>query len=247
MESHEVPETAGLTADDAGRALAALSADVIGNVEHPYTSGAHPQHQEWLAYAQRLHELRAAGKVEQERQEQDAAIDVCRAGDAAATAALRTEAAAEIERLTELGFDPIPVPDAPQAHTVRAWRLQRLNAEGKTAELSAALADELRGLNAPSATMELLRQYADMENPDPELRERVFAELISWVHGANARRFGPSKVDPDAPAAEQIRALESTPGYFDGTLRRTNLKRHMQIVNALGALYARAARERTGQ
>lgn len=247
MESHEVPETDGLTPDDAGRALNAMHADVHGDQEHPYACGSHPQHKEWVAYGAKLHEIKAAGRAEQERQEQDAAIDTCRAGDVRASEALRTEARAELELLTGLGFDPVEVPENIQPHTVRAWKLQRLNAQGNVPALTAALADELHALNAPSATMEMFNQYAGMENLDPELRESIFGQLIAWVHGANARRFGPSTVDADAPAAEQIRALESTPGYFDGTLRRTNLKRHMEIVNALGALYARAARERTGQ
>jgi RecB family exonuclease len=74
MKDYSIPETDGLTPEQAAQALNAFRAAGRADREHPYFTRGHPQHAEFVDYVRRLDEIKHSGAVEAERQAQTAAL-----------------------------------------------------------------------------------------------------------------------------------------------------------------------------
>jgi len=91
---------------------------------------------------------------------------------------LREQAAAEMARLVELGFEETPIPADVQPHTVTGLKMQRLLAEGNERELKPLIEGELKRLGADT---------------DPDLQRGAIESIIRWIHEENERRYGEAK------------------------------------------------------
>ena len=77
MQVYDLPDTSNMTAEEATQAANAMAAAGRGDKEHPYFLASHPQHTDFVAYSNRLTEIRFAAETEAKQQEQDAAIRAC--------------------------------------------------------------------------------------------------------------------------------------------------------------------------
>jgi hypothetical protein len=93
--------------------------------------------------------------------------------DDAGQRVLCEQAAAEMKRLVELGFEPADVPRDVPPHTVTGLKMQRLLAEGNERELRPLIEAEMKKLGA-----------------DSDVQRGALTAIISWIHAENERRFG---------------------------------------------------------
>ena len=184
----EVP--ADMTPEQAQAEVNKMNAAFLADGEHPLFTTAHPQHGDYGEYAKKLHTIVAEAKAaKQEAADAEKVADLL-SGNTPTQRALVDEARKEVDALVKLGFEATEVPADVQPHTVRAWRMQRLNAEANADALVPLMRQELQSLQASASTLDMFSQYVNGADLDPELRTEIFETLIAWIHQANTRRYG---------------------------------------------------------
>lgn len=83
----------------------------------------------------------------------------------------------------EGGFARDSIPKDPKPYQANALKMQRLNAEGKHAEIVPIMQKELNELRAPAETAQLFETFVQAEL-DSSLREPIFEAILRWIHDA---------------------------------------------------------------
>lgn len=128
MKSYDIPETEYLTQDEAVKTFAAVNADIVGDKDHPYMNGQHPQHKIFVE---------AMGKIIEAKSDGDPVTKMCNeaiAEQEEKQQALRDEAQTELDALLNLGYGgQTTLPDKVTNADVVGLRLQRTREMDKTA------------------------------------------------------------------------------------------------------------------
>lgn len=185
MDSYEIPNVDGMSSEQAGQEINRITAE---GAEHPYFSGNHIQHSDFVSVMGKLNEIKYADADELtplERGMQDGLdAKVTRQND------LTIEAQEEMDALVEMGFDRSDIPNDIKPFQRDALKMQRLHAQGNFDELSPLLETQLEGLNVPPAERAAFDIFRQSDTMDTDLKSEILEKLILWVHSANEIKHG---------------------------------------------------------
>ena len=197
---YELPETEGLSPDEAKRALDAVYAQAGCDPSHPYFNRRHPQHAAMAKHVHRLHEIWAL------REPEPTVFDVALADAAARQESLQAEAEVEMSALADLGYEAAPVPDDVPQHIVTGLRMQRLAAQKDYDSLGPLADAQISHLTNPAARNGLWAVLADFRQAQksraPDLNVRA-ERLVEKVAQAAAKQYaGPKPHTTTKPETE---------------------------------------------
>ena len=184
MESFEIPNTDGLSAEEAGQEINKITAE---GMEHPYMDGNHPQHSDMVTAVTRLNEIKFADADELEPLERGMQDGL----DAKVTKQndLAVEALKEMDLLTDLGFDRADVPDDIPEFQVSSLRAQRLAATGDYDSLVEQIgtdAVELRRFDIPvsEAVVGALKTLLTDTGMDAAAKQEIAELAVGQLHAS---------------------------------------------------------------
>jgi len=200
--SYDIPNTEGLTPEQAGQELNRISAEVIGNKDHPYTSGSHIQHNDFLEAITKLHKIKAGSQpepqanaegevlAEQPSPELLSAMSDGLNRKTEEQTTLRDEGVKLVDELVEkYDLARVDVPEDVPEFRVSSWRMQKLLAEENYEGLTPMFNKELRGLQTPPDVMGLLTSFTNTTDLDPTLRSDFADLIIRWIDQANKQKY----------------------------------------------------------
>jgi hypothetical protein len=180
FEPVDIPDTEGLTPDEASVAIAKVMA-AAHNPGHPYSSTAHPQHRAMAEAVAELYRIDAQREV-------PSAIEQMAANtqehNHAQQAALQVEVEVEVKKLRELGFEG-NAPTNVQPYLLSTLKMQRLHAQGDYENLVPVMEGELRTLKTSDSILRMFQDFARASDLDPDLKSAIFEKLVAWIHTAN--------------------------------------------------------------
>ncbi|MFC1762242.1 hypothetical protein ACFL6U_09190 [Planctomycetota bacterium] len=180
MPGYELPQTEGLSVEEAGQVINQLNGDWAGDPSHPLLNPLHPQHEDFTAAKNQLwaiktqdddqrpqmERLMAEGLAEQQQRQEDR----------------RAEAESEMEQLYELGYSADDLPETVSESLLNLLKCQRMNAQDNMTEMMPILERELVATKASAPMLQSLHTLVSDQDVDPELRQKLVEELIVWVH-----------------------------------------------------------------
>jgi len=190
---YDLPETEGLTPDEAKTALDKMDVEIAQDRGHPYLSGDGLLHRRFVEARQALHQCyaeRPGGELGPFERAMQEGLESLAGKEAERQVKLRAEAEQEMENLIDLGFEEAELPEDVQPYQVNALRMQRLAAQEDYKALTPMLEKDLRDLQTPPDLMATFESFAHVENLDPGLRARIVEELIRYIHAANTQKHG---------------------------------------------------------
>jgi len=225
------PEEAGLT-------LRQFDADVDRDkTEHAFLNGNHPQHKDAAAYHRRLLEQANTDTRTIEEKTHEDMYQRTVEKEQANSEKLKQQASAELAILEKLNFDTSKVPDEVMPYHITGWQRQRFLAEGNYAALGESLRKVLdpnaveivnnllsnTRINSESKAKHLELIIADAFENDKANYENnhlpTLSELKVQMDEEADGKFSADAVLVEgrnaAQIAEEIRQLESTPGFLD--------------------------------
>jgi len=184
MDSFEIPNTDGLSAEEAGQEINKITAE---GMEHPYMDGNHPQHSDMVTAVTRLNEIKFADAdvlTPLERGMQDGL-------DAKETKQndLAVEALKEMDALVDLGFERADVPGDIPEYRVSSLKMQRMAATGDYDGLVGQIgtdAAELRRSDIPvsEAVVGALKTLLMDTGMDAAAKQEIAELAVGQIHAS---------------------------------------------------------------
>ena len=200
IQSYDVPNTEGLSSDEAAATLEKIHTDVVANVRHPYCNKAHPQNKSFTAAVEKLYAIKNPEPKPQTNAEGEELIASCQYPQAVVDAMAEGleiqkqkqndiyNNAVEIvdELVSKYDFEPIDVRDDVTESEVTAWRMQKLFEEGTPAslhQLSTDMSAELKRLRTPSYIMEMYASFLNAKDTLGQLNKERYASIAKNIIG----------------------------------------------------------------
>ena len=108
------------------------------------------------------------------------ALEEVEVDKAARQADLVAKAQDDMDVLVEAGFDYSTIPDDLTPSMGNLLHMQRLGTEGEYGEVAPLMQKELRGLEAPPATIQLFNDFVQAD-VDPKFKHIIFSNLLEWI------------------------------------------------------------------
>lgn len=240
-DSYDIPPkevTDSMSPEEAGLTLRQFDADVDRDkTEHAFLNGNHPQHKDAAAYHRRLLEQANTDTRTIEEKTHEDMYQRTVEKEQANSEKLKQQASAELAILEKLNFDTSKVPDEVMPYHITGWQRQRFLAEGNYAALGESLRKVLdpnaveivnnllsnTRINSESKAKHLELIIADAFENDKANYENnhlpTLSELKVQMDEEADGKFSADAVLVEgrnaAQIAEEIRQLESTPGFLD--------------------------------
>ncbi|HLB73121.1 MAG TPA: hypothetical protein VJJ98_03800 [Sedimentisphaerales bacterium] len=188
-KGYDLPDVDSVaTPEQAAQAINRVFADAMGDSNHPYMNGNHPQHGDFLRTVAKLHEIRTQDADERTPLEKglSAALDYQQEQQEARVA----EAAGVMVELVERGYRDDTIPGDVTRYEVDLLRLQLAAAKGEWETVLPKLRDDLQKFQAPGAMMETLVAVQNLPGHLTDFKLQLTEQLLFWLRDAKRTKFG---------------------------------------------------------
>ena len=188
-----------LSSSEAESTIAKVMADAGADENHSYTSGHAPNHSRTVDRMLALRKVANPPEINPETGEpyNDGVSPEMRkiCNEALEEQAERQNVVREQMKddmnylVDEGGFSRDEIPKDPKPYQANALKMQRLNAEGKHAEIVPIMKRELNEFRAPAETAQLFETFVQADELDSGLKETIFESVLRWIHDARKNQM----------------------------------------------------------
>jgi hypothetical protein len=190
MKSYDPPAVPeNMAPADAQAQLDRIHADAQVDHDHPAFSRVHPQAQSYRGLYSKLHEIVSRDASEKKEAKDAEATAAFVEQRTARDQAMRQEVEEDAKALKALGYEG-DLPERLEPWQGPLLKAQRAAAEGRHGAAIDLIEQASRGLGFSSDSVAMLRQYAEMKDADPGLRQEIFDKVIGLLNKAGRERFG---------------------------------------------------------